>query len=481
MSVKDYILGIDESGDSLTHYGVGKMDGAPGRGSGRYPLGSGDNPNQHGSKGILERIKELESIPDLEYVDKHGKVYKGEQAVAKHLLGEYGTTTQLRLEKSIATNEERSLKVAAARALRDQGLSLNEIAKEMGYDNDSSVRSLLNEDSKTRMLKAQTTADYLKKIIDEKGLIDVGKGVEHDLGVSREKLEQALYLLEREGYVVYGGGIPQVTNKGQQTNQKVIGPPGTKHKEIYNWDEIHSVMPYEERLVEEGEGVRKTFYYPESLDSKRLYIRYAEEGGSDKEGVIELRKGVEDISLGNSHYAQVRILVDGSHYLKGMAVYSDNMPDGVDVIFNTNKHNTGNPHDALKAIKDDPDNPFGSLIKDVESGGQRFYDDPNGKYTDPVSGKKQSLSLINKRSEEGDWNEWSDKLPSQFLSKQPMKLIDRQLYLAEQNKQAEFEEIMSLTNQRNSCFQVLQMIVTRQQLILKLQLYPDSSIKYFFP
>lgn len=444
MSVKDYILGIDISGNSLAHYGVGKLDGAPGRGSGRYPLGSGENPNQHGSKSILTRIKELESIPDLEYVDKNGKVYKGEQAVAKHLLGEYGTTTQLRLEKSIATNEERALKVAAARALRDQGLSLNEIAKEMGYENDSSVRSLLNEDSKTRMLKAQVTAEYLKKVIAEKGMIDVGKGVEHDLGVSREKLEQALYLLEREGYVVYGGGIPQVTNKGQQTNQKVIGPPGTQHKDIYNWDEIHSVLPYDEKLVEEGEGVRKAFYYPESLDGKRLMIRYAEEGGSDKDGVMEIRRGVEDLSLGDSHYAQVRILVDGSHYLKGMAVYSDNLPEGVDIIFNTNKHDTGNPHDALKEIKSDPDNPFGSLIK--ENGGQSFYDDPKGKYTDPETGKKQSLSLINKRSEEGDWNEWSDKLPSQFLSKQPMKLIDRQLYLAEQNKQAEFDEIMSYTN-----------------------------------
>lgn len=446
MSVKDYILGVDDSSKSLAHYGVGKLDGAPGRGSGRYPLGSGDNPNQHGSKSILDRIKELESEPDLIYIsEKDGKTYTGEQAVAKHLLGPDGTTTQLRLEKSIASNEERSLKVAAARALRDQGLSLNEIAKEMGYENDSSVRSLLNEDAKSRMLKAQTTAEYLKGIIEEKGMVDVGRGVERDLGVSREKLEQALYLLERDGYKVYGGGVPQVTNIGKQTNTKVIGPPGTEWKEIYNWDQVHSVKEYDKALVEEGDVIRdKKFYYPESLDGKRLYIRYADEGGTNKDGVIELRRGVDDLSLGAAHYAQVRILVDGSHYLKGMAVYSDDMPEGVDVIFNTNKHNTGDPHDALKKIKSDPDNPFGSLIK--EEGGQSFYDDPNGKFTDPVSGKKQSLSLINKRSEEGDWEEWSDKLPSQFLSKQPEKLINRQLYLAEQSKMAEYEEICNLTN-----------------------------------
>ena len=100
--------------------------------------------------------------------------------------------------------------------------------------------------------------------------------------------------------------------------------------------------------------------------------------------------------------------------------------------------------DVLKKVKDDPDNPFGSLIK--EHGGQSYYNDPNGKYTDPVTGKKQSLSLINKRAEEGDWGEWSDHLPSQFLSKQSMTLIKKQLGLAAADKQAEFDEICSLTN-----------------------------------
>ena len=72
-------------------------------------------------------------------------------------------------------------------------------------------------------------------------------------------------------------------------------------------------------------------------------VRYADDVGSDgvkgieKDGVIELRRGVEDLDLNGNRYAQVRILVDGTHYLKGMAVYSDDMPDGVDVVFNTNK------------------------------------------------------------------------------------------------------------------------------------------------
>ena len=182
------------------------------------------------------------------------------------------------------------------------------------------------------------------------------------------------------------------------------------------------------------------------MDSKRLKIRYAEEGGVDKDGVIEIRRGVEDLSLGNSHYAQVRILVDNTHYMKGMAVYSDELPKGVDVVFNTNKKSGTPKEDVLKPIKNDPDNPFGSLIKDgindpdspvKERGGQSYYYDKNG---------KKQLSLINKRAEEGDWGEWADKLPAQFLSKQSMTLIKKQLNLASSDKQAEFDEICSLTN-----------------------------------
>ena len=430
MSVTDQILETE-----FMHYGVSKYDGAPGRGSGRYPAGSGKNPNQHGTGDILTRVKEMEA---------QGLTEK-QRAEALGL-----STTQLRVQLSIAKDEERSRKVAAAKALREQGLSLNEIAEKMGFANDSSVRTLLNENSERRMNQARVTADYLKKMIDEKGIIDVGKGVERELGVSREKLEQALYMLELEGYPVYGGGIPQVTNKQQQTNVKVICPPGTEHKEMYNFENIHSVKDYDQILIENGEGVRKAFEYPSSMDSSRLAIRYAEDGGLQKDGVVEIRRGVADLSLGESHYAQVRILVDGTHYIKGMAVYSDDLPDGVDVMFNTNKKR-GTPaitNDGskcvLKPIHDDPENPFGSLIK--EHGGQSYFDDPNGKYIDPVTGKHQSLSLINKRAEEGDWNDWSDHLPSQFLAKQPMPLINKQLGLAKADKQEEFDEIMSLTN-----------------------------------
>lgn len=405
----------------LIHYGMPRR-------SGRYPWGSGDNPYQH-SGDFLSRIAELKSQG------------LSETEIAKSL---NLSSTEYRAYKAIAKNERRALDVATAKGLREKGYSLNEIAEKMGYTNDSSVRSLLNEGSEARMNQAQKTAEFLKKQIDEKGMIDVGVGVERELGISKEKLNQALVILEAEGYPVYGGGVPQVTNPGKQTNIKVICPAGTEHKDIYDYENIHSVTDYISH--DGGETYDPKWVYPKSMDSNRLQIRYAEEGGIDKDGVVEIRRGVDDLSLGTSHYAQVRILVDGTHYIKGMAVYSDDLPKGVDVLFNTNKKKGTPMKDVLKKIKDDPENPFGSLIKegivdpdkgDGQKGGQSYYYDKNG---------EKQLSLINKRAEEGDWGEWADKLPSQFLSKQNLSLVKKQLGLAASDKVLEFDEICSLTN-----------------------------------
>lgn len=394
--------------DELLHYGMPRR-------SGRYPWGSGKDPYQH-SGDFLSRVDELtkKGMSEKDIAESMGL-----------------TTSQLRTQKSLAKDERRQLEVDTAKGLREKGYSLNEIAKQMGYKNDSSVRSLLNEQSESRMKQSKQTAEFLKKQVAEKGMIDVGVGVERELGISKEKLKTALYILEMEGYEVYGGGVPQVNNPGKQTNLKVLCPPGTEHKEIFNYENVHSIQEYTSH--DDGKTF-ETFKYPASFDSKRLAIRYAEDGGIEKDGLVEIRRGVEDLNLGGSHYAQVRIMVDGTHYIKGMAVYSDNLPDGVDIMFNTNKTKDKAKMDVLKPIKEDPDNPFGALIK---SNGQSYYTDKNG---------NKKLSPINKTREEGDWNEWADKLPSQFLSKQNLSLVKRQLGLASADKQAEFDEIMSLTN-----------------------------------
>jgi len=396
---------------TLSHYGMPRR-------SGRYPWGSGETPYQ-GEGDFLSRIQP--------YRDKG----MTDNEIAKEL---DISTTKFRQNQSLAIDQRKSDLVARIKSMQSDGLSNPKIAAELGLAGESTVRSLLASDAKSRLKIARKAADSIREIIDEKGMLDVGVGVERELGISREKLGQAIQILQEEGYLLYPGRVPQSTNKGKYTTIKVLCPPGTQHKEIYEYDKINHLTDYISR--DEGDTFEPGFIYPSSLNSDRIQIRYAEEGGKEKDGVVELRRGVPDISLGSSNYAQVRILVDGTHYIKGMALYSDNMPEGVDIVFNTNKKIGTDKMKVLKAIKEDPDNPFGSAIK--EHGGQSYY-------IDPVTGEKK-LSVINKRADEGDWGEWSKELSSQFLSKQPTKMIEKQINLAMVDKNAEFNEIMSLTN-----------------------------------
>lgn len=395
--------------DILMHYGVKRR-------SGRYPWGSGDNPYQHGGD-FLARVEELQRLG------------KTEKQIADEL---HLSTTDLRMQVRVAKHERRALQADRARSLREDGKTLDEIASILGYANDSSVRALLNENTAANKNKAQATAEILKKELAEKGAIDVGTGVERQLGVSTGVLQEALFILETEGYNRYGVGVPQVNDPKKRTITPVISIPEIDQREVYqNLDLVKSVGDY--HSTDGGESWDKR-EYPASIDSSRVKILYGDEGGALKDGVIEIRRGVADLDLGDSHYAQVRILVDGTHYLKGMAMYSDDMPDGADIVFNTNKH-TGTPKmDVLKKIQDDPDNPFGALIK---ANGQSHYIDADG---------SEKLSAINKLKEEGDWDKMSKNLSSQFLSKQPIQLINKQLDLTYADAADEFSEICSLTN-----------------------------------
>ena len=429
--IRSYI-GASDGSNSIAHYGMPRR-------SGRYPWGSGDDPYQH-SKDFLGRIDEMRKS-GFTYTDpKTGKTFKGDTAIAKSM----GlSSTQFRAEVGIATDTRRMYEVSRAQALRDKGLGNTAIGREMGIS-ESTVRSLLDPKAESRMKAAKGAADFIRNRINETGkFIDVGVGTEYELNVSSEKLEQALHILKNEGYPTYNFRVAQATNAGQMTTIKAICPPGTQYKDVYNnLDKVTSLKEYISR--DGGATFEKKFHYPASLDSKRMMVRYMEDGGIERDGTVEIRRGLKDLSLGESRYSQVRILVDGTHYIKGMALYSDDMPDGVDVIFNTNKKR-GTPalgpkdNTVLKPIKkDDPDNPFGSLIKDVEKGGQYWYDDP--------STGERKLGLINKRSDEGDWSDWKDAVPSQFLSKQSLSLAKRQLTLAANDRYEEFNRICEINN-----------------------------------
>lgn len=338
--IESYIGSASMSGkDFLEHYGIKRR-------SGRYPWGSGKEPYQSG-RDFLGRVEEMRKR-GFTYIDEDGKTWTGDPAIAKA----FGySTTDFRTVYAIAKDERRSDMVATARRLKEkEGMNNSEIGRKMGI-NESSVRSLLDSNSEYKMKQARETANFLKEQVDKKKMVDVGAGVERDLNISKEKLDQALFMLQAEGgYEVYGNRFPQATNRNQMTTQRVLCVPGTKHSDIYEYDKIQTVKDYISR--DDGQSFEKKFHYPESLDSKRLAIRYKEDGGIEKDGLVELRRNVPDLSLGESRYSQVRIMVDGKKYIKGMAVYKDddNFPPGVDVIFNTNKPKSVPKMEVLKDI-----------------------------------------------------------------------------------------------------------------------------------
>lgn len=400
----------------LMHYGMPRR-------SGRYPWGSGEDPYQRG-RDFISRIEELKK--------------QGWTETPANIKKDFGLSVkEYRNEKTIAKDQRKMLAIATAKAKAADGKGPTQIGKEMG-ESESTIRGWLKDDSEAKMELTRNTIDFLREQVDKKGMVDVGKGVDRELNISKERMDLALhYLQTREGYELHGGRIDQLNNANQKTTQRVLCVPGTKHSEIY---EQGRVQPLNDYVSHDGGETFDRFVYPKSMDSKRMMIRYADDVGPDgargidKDGIVEIRRGVADLSLGNAHYSQVRILVDDKKYIKGMAVYSDNMPDGVDLVFNTNKTSDVPKMKVLKDIKNDPDNPFGSLIK---AGGQSYYIDKNG---------KKQLSLINKRADEGDWTEWQDTLPSQFLGKQSLSMAKKQLNLAKADKIAEYEDICSLTN-----------------------------------
>lgn len=420
--------------DELMHYGTPRH-------SGRYPWGSGENPYQS-STGFYGMAKQLKSdgMSDKEIAESFGM-----------------STREYKSAYSNAKNEVRAANRAEALRLKDKGYSNTAIGQRMGV-NESTVRSWMDEDIAERSSISKNTAKALKSAVDDKKYIDIGGGVENQMGISRTALDNAVKMLKDEGYTVHYIQTEQL-GTGHKTSIKVLAPPDTTYSEVWNHKADIEFPGFHSE--DKGRTIDK-IGKPVSISSKRIKINYAEEGGKDKDGVIELRRGVDDISLGKAKYAQVRIAVDGTHYLKGMAMYRDDMPDGVDIIFNTNKAK-GTPmlgekdNSVLKPMKKDQDNPFGATIKAERELilAQRYYTDKNGKR------QQSALNIVN---EEGDWNTWRKSLSSQMLSKQSPMLAKKQLKLAYDLKQDEFDSIMKLENP-----------VIRQQLLDKFADGCDSA------
>lgn len=447
-------FGISSEGNILEHYGTKRH-------SGRYPWGSGDNPYQH-SGDFLSRVEELKKkgLSEKEILE----------TINNSLPDEYKMgLTEFRTARQKAGHDRKALEYDQIRALKDDGLGWKEIGDKLGMS-ESSVRSKYNNAIGEKASQAEKIAATLKAEVDKKGMIDISEGANQVLGVSESKLDEAAYILEAEyGYQRYGVGIRQPTNVHQQTNITVLAKPEFDQKYAYqHQDQIDSLGDYHS---DDGGETFTKLQRPSSLDSSRVAIRYGDEGGLDKDGVMEIRRGVPDLDLGKSHYAQVRILVDGDHYLKGMAVYSDDLPDGVDVMFNTNKPSGTPKMKVLKEAKADPDNPFGAAIK---ANGQSMYIGDDG---------KEHLSPINKLKEEGDWDTMSRNVSSQFLSKQPKKLIENQLNLTVADYKAQYDEIMRYDNPtvKKKLLNDFADTVEGTSMTLKASAFPGQSTKVILP
>ena len=424
----------------LMHVGVGHAENPPGRGSGRYGYGTGENPNQHmENKSLAEQKAAL--------AQKYPGITEKEIALR---LG-YANTTALRDAIQIQKAEKMHARDAKIHELYSKGItSPTEIEKLTGIK-ESTVRQVLKASKESRLEERTRIKNELKGLVDKDGYIDVGKGSEIALGVSETKKNAILRELEEEGYALHNVQIEQLGTQFKTTMQ-VLCPPGTDKQKLYSdmYEDKTVVKPID-NFIEEPDGTRSVLGLPpvNSVSMDRVYIRYPEEGGAEKDGTIELKRGVEDISLGDARYAQVRIGVDGKYYLKGMALYGDDkeFPPGKDIIFNTSKSSDLPVSEVLKKMKTvkgsdeiDQDNPFGATVKreDELRLAKRYY-------IDPETGEKK-VSAINVVNEEGDWGKWSKSLSSQFLSKQPLPLINQQLNLAYLKKADELADIKSIEN-----------------------------------
>lgn len=494
---------MSENEDYLMHYGTKRH-------SGRYPWGSGDNPYQrenwfvgfdygdneydrepwfcdevaklreqgHTPKEIAKMltpknsykmtvaekdnpelgIKKGDRIPKL---DANGKLIPKEMSV-----------DELRARNSVSLKAKKQNEINTALKLKKKGLSNTAIAEKMYGDKtkESNVRNLLAPDAMERAKAVDNTTQKLKAAVDQKHFIDVGKSAELLTGVTRTRLKTAIAALQDQGYELKYIQAKQVQLPGQKTSIMVLCPPGTTYSEackaVLEDNKLETLGEY--HSIDNGKtwlGIRT----PESINSNRIYIRDSEHGGVERDGLIELRPGVQDLSLQNSTYAQVRIAVDGTHYVKGMAVYNakafEGLPEGIDIIVNSKHPSTGKYENKLehlklmKGLSQDPDtgkitgtvdkdNPFGASVKLSEENSEadaKLLAGGQYEYLDIHTGEKK-LGAINKVNEEGDWSKWRKTLASEFLAKQPNQLAKRQLDEAIKLKEDQFERINQLTN-----------------------------------
>ena len=441
----------------LVHSGKAHDENPPGRGSGRYPWGAGERPHQH-SWDLKSRYEKLHALGMGEKEIAAAMGYtKKEWDKEKHEWTEGGHIAKLRAEKEIATAEVNADKYDEVMWYKNQidpktgkPYTRMEIARIMGI-NESSVRSIENTKTDISGNSVFKAANELRAISEEKGFLDISKGAELTLGITPDRMNTVVEVLKKEGYTVQTIQIQQVTNPDRYTTMNVLCPPGMEGQAFKNRFNIRSV---EDISGIDNVAVMKGWQEPVKVDLDRVKILYDENGGSAKDGMIEIRPGVEDLSLGNAKYGQVRIAVDcgpdGTRYIKGMAVYNPNLPDGKDILVNSNKSIADGVKKALKDYDEGSTNPFGATVV------QTYIKDKDGNVVIDKKTGKPKLSAIqfvgtptdddHDIHSEGNWGDWSRNLPAQFLAKQSLPLVKQQLKLKTLDYETQYKDILSMTN-----------------------------------
>lgn len=442
----------------LKHYGTPRH-------SGRYPWGSGKDPQR--SKSFATQVSELK---------KQGL---SQPEIAKS----FGlkNTTELRAKIHVESEAKYGAQLAMASRLREKGYSDVAIARRMEIS-PNTVKNLLLPETQERHRINEATKEMLKRQADEKGMIDIGTGSNLQIGVPKTKMDVSIAELEQQGYVVTNIQTPQLGTSNKTTVRVLMSPEVMKKaradyiiKDQEKWksktkEEQESTMAYvyaaknaaDIRMISDWSSdnglTYKTVKPPVSIDSKRIMVRFDDDtpSGTSMDGVIQVRRGVPDLALPpDRHYGQARVAVDGTHYMKGMVIYSDDMPDGIDVIYNTNKNSSVGKLGAMKKM---------NKVLDTEDG-ESIYIDKEGKqkinefgasirqmtYIDKDGKEQQSalniVGFVGKEDSgvEGGWQTWSKTLSSQFLSKQPPELAKQQLNLAYLDQKDTYDEYMKIT------------------------------------
>ena len=434
----------------LKHYGVKRK-------SGRYPW----DPSLH-------LPKNYKFIEDRDEMKKRGL---SDNEIAKQM----GlSTTVYRSKVTIAKEELKQYNMQRISKLQSEGMIIDDIAKTIGTTGQT-VRNYLdeiknpNKSARAQRVQTEAVAQTLEDAVKRSKYIDVGKGVEIQMGISKEKLKSGLNALVESGeYEVHNLRIAQVTDKNNSTPVKVLTKKGVERSEIYK--NMDKVRPVEEFAINGDARMFQQMERPKSIGWDRVHIRYAipegqkghgtNDDGAMMDGAMFLRPGVKDLNLGKASYAQVRIAVGDTHYLKGMALYGTEemfkgIPKGTDIIFNTNKTADKTPQEVLKELKKNPEggapidgpNPFGATVKRqntlVDAKGNPVYK-PGVK--DRFGNKVPQIGSVNIVNEEGDWGSWSKALSAQFLSKQPTTVVHERLKATMKQVQDEYESIQKVTN-----------------------------------